>query len=598
MTSSNNKYSFFQKIFFMLKKSNFNLIIVMFIMGITIRYNIYINDMMKMENYFIANITFVCLISLTLSKVLYVFFKNLIFGYSPITYDIKKITSSIIYDIKKITSLDQNTLMEIILFISIISLINPFLLPSIVFMYSLLSEASNHYLDVNMFGDPFDGGGEEGGEESGGEGGGEGGRGGGGGGDDPCFPAPSENPEDDICKDDRLNALPFSQQDPEPSDYKQVDIPAYEKIASKDIKMSDLDKQLSPFNLEPNKYFLYSDGQRSGYVRIAEARRLASRFLHKDITALKENINLSLLDSYYKAYFDDIMLTTEYLESEAGSKQEHGAYTYIRLFLEKYFTADEGYVVHAQSPRQVNTGFPDFSVQLMDPTCKKIVSPVIGIHGKPYLTSWKNLPHNPDADDLEVHDILTENHTNNETIAIIEVKTLESGIIDFNSARGKSISSVLSQLDGYNKAIDFGYKTLYNISIRGEEMSFYIYVRDWHSVNGFPLKVPEANGFLCLYVDNKGVHIVPQYNTFKPQVITYSLWSKGAADKHAIHVLMNYIRTTPKVASIGKNLMLKELNNTPNPWSHGHALGIIGGNRIGIWHSGEMKKISDVIFKR
>jgi hypothetical protein len=63
-----------------------------------------------------------------------------------------------------------------------------------------------------------------------------------------------------------------------------------------------------------------------------------------------------------------------------------------------------------------------------------------------------------------------------------------------------------------------------------------MYIHDWHDSKGFFNKAPVSNGFLCLYVNPDGVQIIPQHNTYEPQIIAYDV-TGDKHDRHAIHTI-------------------------------------------------------------
>jgi hypothetical protein len=68
-------------------------------------------------------------------------------------------------------------------------------------------------------------------------------------------------------------------------------------------------------------------------------------------------------------------------------------------------------------------------------------------------------------------------------------------------------------------------------------MAFFIYIHDWHHIAKFFNKAASCNGFLCLYLSDKGVQILTQHDTYDPQIITYDM-KGGALDKHTINTIL------------------------------------------------------------
>lgn len=76
-----------------------------------------------------------------------------------------------------------------------------------------------------------------------------------------------------------------------------------------------------------------------------------------------------------------------------------------------------------------------------------------------------------------------------------------------------------------------------------------------------------ASGFLCLQATNNGVSIVPQKDTFAPQIVWYDAFNQSEMgpshmDKMAIHMLFTYMRMHYGVPNININ-NINDLHSTP-----------------------------------
>ena len=46
--------------------------------------------------------------------------------------------------------------------------------------------------------------------------------------------------------------------------------------------------------------------------------------------------------------------------------------------------------------------------------------------------------------------------------------------------------------------------------------------------------------WLCLYLKYEGVQLLPQYDTYEPQIITYVMLG-GELDRHTIHTILKWM---------------------------------------------------------
>lgn len=80
------------------------------------------------------------------------------------------------------------------------------------------------------------------------------------------------------------------------------------------------------------------------------------------------------------------------------------------------------------------------------------------------------------------------------------------------------------------------------ICIKGTLIAFFVFSTDFHSASGnFPNKGPNFDGMLGLYVNNKGIRVLPQYDTYYPQALFYDI--KDKANKISITAILGYMST-------------------------------------------------------
>ena len=111
---------------------------------------------------------------------------------------------------------------------------------------------------------------------------------------------------------------------------------------------------------------------------------------------------------------------------------------------------------------------------------------------------------------------------------------------ELKSQNGDSFSQMLIQARRYARYdIDTG--RMFVIAIKGTYISFFIYQQDWHDDHHFKLKSKDTKGLLGLYVNKNGVDIIPQENTYAPQVMFYNYNSSKHQQNFSIHVLYRFL---------------------------------------------------------
>lgn len=66
-------------------------------------------------------------------------------------------------------------------------------------------------------------------------------------------------------------------------------------------------------------------------------------------------------------------------------------------------------------------------------------------------------------------------------------------------------------------------ESMFVVIFRGTRMSAFLHVLDWHTDNKFHLKHPDFQDLIGLEVKRTGVGLIPQSNTFHPQMNIYDL---------------------------------------------------------------------------
>lgn len=106
-----------------------------------------------------------------------------------------------------------------------------------------------------------------------------------------------------------------------------------------------------------------------------------------------------------------------------------------------------------------------------------------------------------------------------------------------------------------------------------------MYIRDWHYTAKFFNKGSDWDGFLCLYLTDEGVQILPQFDTYQPQIITYNML-EGILDKHTIHTILTWMSSLHGVPKTEESLVLSELEPSKNPWKHDNKTGYLKDSKI------------------
>ena len=197
-------------------------------------------------------------------------------------------------------------------------------------------------------------------------------------------------------------------------------------------------------------------------------------------------------------------------------------------------------------------GIVDGAVITLDPRLPKAVKPCLGLDGD-FEKRDKDFFHNVNC--------------------FVEAKK-EHNITSKNT----SWIELLKQLKGYHVYSERNVNA-FSIAIRGFEISFFMYILHWHHNMKFFNKGSDWNGFLGLYVVDEGVQILPQFDTYLPQIITYNKVN-NKMDKYTIHIILTWMSSLHGVPKTQTTLMLSELESSKNPWKHDNKIGYLKDSKI------------------
>lgn len=191
-------------------------------------------------------------------------------------------------------------------------------------------------------------------------------------------------------------------------------------------------------------------------------------------------------------------------------------------------------------------GIVDGAVTIIDTWSSKDVEPCLGLDGDFEKRKKRSYYHNINC--------------------FIEAKNHYS-----ETGKNTLLTNILKQLQRYdeNSAKNIN---AFSIGIRGFEISFFMYIHDWHQKNGFFNKGCDWNGFLCLSVTDNGIEILEQNNTYVPQIITYNI-TDDRFNIHSIHTMLTWMSLLHGVPHSEKSIVLKNLWFTQNPHPHDNRIG-------------------------
>ena len=184
----------------------------------------------------------------------------------------------------------------------------------------------------------------------------------------------------------------------------------------------------------------------------------------------------NLFEHYHKAYFDNGYLYAMYDWSRLENTGEFAYYKVYEALLRNYFP--DKLVFSVQSQSKQGNGIWDFTVRILDPRTAKLTQKAVGI--------------NKVGGDLGT-DLFHQLHT------LIEAKKPSGSKLQWNA--------ILAQIQKYHTG-RYANTNAFSIAIDGTKIAFFIYIHDIH--HNYVNKGNMFNGFLCLYVVNEGVEVVPQ----------------------------------------------------------------------------------------
>ena len=151
--------------------------------------------------------------------------------------------------------------------------------------------------------------------------------------------------------------------------------------------------------------------------------------------------------------------------------------------------------------------------------------------------------------------------------------------VEYKCLRGKSFFDLITQNADY---VDNNKKTqgTFGICIKGQYVTFFIWEECYHSDNHFHIKGDKFNGLLGLYFTgekNRAVKILPQFNTYYPQLLWYDI-SKDVTTSICVKALLAFascysVSPLSKTILDGNSLFFKE--GEINKYKSVHVLGLV-----------------------
>ena len=165
-----------------------------------------------------------------------------------------------------------------------------------------------------------------------------------------------------------------------------------------------------------------------------------------------------------------ILITTILADFTKVGNNEHSYYKLINCLLKNYFTDNKGFLVEMQSKE--GKGIIDGSVTIVDPRSWEVVKPCLGLQGDFGKRDSKDFFHNINC--------------------LMEAKR------EHDSAnKSASLIKILGQLKRYHDSSERNINA-FSIAIRGFEITFFMYIHNWHYSAKFFNKGSDWNGFLCI----------------------------------------------------------------------------------------------------
>lgn len=144
-------------------------------------------------------------------------------------------------------------------------------------------------------------------------------------------------------------------------------------------------------------------------------------------------------------------------------------------------------------------------------------------------------------------------------------------IVENKHSQGDSWLDALAQAHRYCIRND-NTEVMFVVIFRGTLMSAFLHVLDWHSDNNFHLKHPDYQDLIGLDVNHLGVRLIPQSNTFHPQMKIYDLAPNiQSTDNLACASILSYI-------SAFRDTDIQDLDDNLSLPLHNRGLRLIGAS--------------------
>ena len=141
----------------------------------------------------------------------------------------------------------------------------------------------------------------------------------------------------------------------------------------------------------------------------------------------------------------------------------------------------------------------------------------------------------------------------------VDKRLMTKVCVELKAAEGDSWTNLLTQLKNYAEH-DKTATTSFLIATKGIEVAFFIYLQDWHSDAQFGLNHEDYNGLLGLYLNEKGVKIVPQKNNFGPQLRIFNLDDDNIIHRYSIHTIFKFMSHCTEPPTVGFEPNLKMIS--------------------------------------
>lgn len=114
--------------------------------------------------------------------------------------------------------------------------------------------------------------------------------------------------------------------------------------------------------------------------------------------------------------------------------------------------------------------------------------------------------------------------------------------VEYKSPQGDPLWFLIGQAQNYAEHSKYT-EGSFAICVKGTLIGFFVYSPDFHSsILNFNNKGTSFDGMLGLYVNNKGVRILPQYDTYYPQTLFYDI-NGNKDNKISIVAILGYMST-------------------------------------------------------